>query len=86
MHMPKLTGLETIRRVKEFRALLPCILLSADADETLVQQALTARADSVLRKPVTRQRITSVVQQALEQAYHWSAFRLPGADHLGQAS
>jgi CheY-like chemotaxis protein len=78
MHMPKLSGLETLRRMKDFKALLPCILLSADADEALVRQALTARADSVLRKPVTRQRITSVVQQALEQTYHWPGFRLRG--------
>jgi CheY-like chemotaxis protein len=82
MHMPKLTGLETIRRVKDFRALLPCILLTADADEALVRQALTARADSVLQKPVTRQRITTVVQQALEQAYHWSGFPFPGGNPL----
>lgn len=83
MHMPKLSGLETLRRVKDFKALLPCILLSADADEALVQQALTARADSVLRKPVTRQRITSVVQQALERTYHWSSSRLRGLDRFG---
>ncbi|MBI3467343.1 MAG: response regulator [Planctomycetes bacterium] len=82
MHMPKLTGLETIRRVKDIKALLPCILLSADADEALVRQALTARADSVLRKPVTRQRITSVVQQALERTYHWPDFQLPGSDRF----
>ena len=29
MHMPKLTGLETIRRVKQFQLRLPCILISA---------------------------------------------------------
>ena len=27
MHMPKLTGLETLRLVRQFRAMLPCILL-----------------------------------------------------------
>ena len=26
MHMPKLTGLETLRQVKQLKALLPCIL------------------------------------------------------------
>ena len=33
MHMPKLTGLETLRLVKQFKAMLPCILMSAHWDE-----------------------------------------------------
>jgi len=71
MHMPRLTGLETIERVKRFNALLPCILLSARADELLVKQALAAQAFAVLPKPTTSHKITSTVQQALAQAYQW---------------
>ncbi len=33
MHMPKLTGLETLRLLKRFRSTLPCILLSAHLRE-----------------------------------------------------
>src|SRR5438552_11865594 len=55
MHMPKLTGLETIQRVKQFRWRLPCILLSAALDESLIQQAQRAQAFSVLSKPVSRE-------------------------------
>lgn len=82
MHMPKLTGLETLRLVKQIKALLPCILLSADLDESTIQQARLAHAYSVLRKPVTRQQITGVVFQALEATYNWKrgwspAFREP---------
>ena len=29
MHMPKLTGVETIRQLKQLKAVLPCILMSA---------------------------------------------------------
>lgn len=71
MHMPKLTGLETLRLVKQIKALLPCILLSADLDEVTIQQARRAQAFSVLRKPVTRQEITGVVFEALESTYDW---------------
>jgi CheY-like chemotaxis protein len=71
MHMPKLTGLETLRLVKQFKALLPCIILSADLDEVLIEQARRAHAFSVLRKPVSSQLITGVVRQALEVTYHW---------------
>ena len=69
MHMPKLTGLETLRKVKKFRSRIPCILLSAAMDEFILRQAQQADAFSVLSKPVTRQQITSVVEQAFERTY-----------------
>ena len=71
MHMPKLTGLETIRRVKAMKAVLPCILLSADVDTSLVRQAFRLRAFSVLPKPVSRHQITTIVNLALLGAYNW---------------
>ena len=39
MHMPKLTGLETIRQLKQFKSRLPCILLSAGLDDLLIRQS-----------------------------------------------
>lgn len=75
MHMPKLTGLETLRRVKELKSLLPCIMISARWDDFLVQQARLAMAHSVLAKPVSRRLLTSTVDQALQSAYGWSADR-----------
>jgi CheY-like chemotaxis protein len=70
-HMPKLTGLETLRQLKEFRAMLPCILLSAQLDERIVEQARLAHAYSVLSKTVTLRQITSIVFQALQRTYQW---------------
>ena len=78
MHMPRLSGLETIRRVKQFRSRVPCILLSARMDEALAQQARLAEAFSVLSKPVSCAAITSTVDQALRRIYGW-----PEDDHLG---
>lgn len=69
MHMPKLTGLETIRLLKQIKSLLPCILMSAQLDDFLIEQALRAQAYSVLAKPVTFRQITGVVRQALERTY-----------------
>lgn len=74
MHMPKLTGLETLRRVRLVRAILPCILLSADLDELIVEQARRLHAFSVLAKPVTRRQITGVVREALRLTYNWGPF------------
>jgi CheY-like chemotaxis protein len=75
MHMPRLTGLEAIRLLKQFRSRLPCILLSAEADEQLVEQAKQAEAFDVLKKPVTRQTIITVVRTAFETSYDPSLWR-----------
>jgi len=75
MHMPKLTGLETLRRVKRVKSILPCILLSAQLDDLLIEQARRAEAFSVLPKPVTMRQIIGVVRVALERTYHWTRER-----------
>jgi CheY-like chemotaxis protein len=75
MHMPKLTGLETLRRIKRFKSILPCILLSAQLDDLVIEQAKLAQAFSVLAKPVTMSQITRVVRQALERTYNWTGGR-----------
>ncbi len=71
MHMPKLTGLETLRLVKQFRAMLPCILMSAQLDAWIVEQARREQAFSVLSKPVSLGALTGAVRQALERTYNW---------------
>ena len=71
MHMPRLTGLETLRRLKRLKSVLPCILLSAQLDDLTIEQARLAQAFSVLPKPITRRQLTGIVRQALERTYHW---------------
>jgi len=73
MHMPKLTGLETVRQVKRVKGLLPCILMSARLDPTIVEQAQREQVFSVLPKPVTLYELTGTVLRALERAYNWHA-------------
>jgi CheY-like chemotaxis protein len=74
MHMPRLTGLDLLRLAKQYRSRLPCIILSADLDEWIIEQAHRADAFSVLQKPVTRLQITGIVRQALQKA--WDAARV----------
>lgn len=83
MHMPRLTGLETLRLAKKLKAPLPCILLSAEPDEKLVEQALRAEAFSFLTKPVSRQNIIATVRMALSKTYGWS---LPTSGTLADAA
>ena len=72
VHMPKLTGLEVLRLLREFNSLLPIILLSAGWDDRLLEQARQAQAFSVLPKPVSTRQLTGTVCQALKQTYNWS--------------
>jgi DNA-binding response OmpR family regulator len=71
MHMPRLTGLEMIRRVHQMRGLLPCILMSAEADDTLVREAQEAQAFTVLPKPISGRAILNTVGFALRRNYGW---------------
>ena len=69
MHMPRLTGLETLELVRQTNALLPCILITADPDEGLMRQAFRARAYSVIPKPVSKNVVLYTVVRALLRAY-----------------
>ena len=71
MHMPKLTGLEAIREIRELRATLPCILISAALNDEIREAAVGAF--SVLEKPVNFRLVTRTVNVALERAWGWSA-------------
>ncbi len=72
VHMPRLSGLETLHRLKQFRAMLPCILLSAQLDDLIIEQAILAQAFSVLSKTVTVNQITNMVRLALQRTYAWN--------------
>jgi CheY-like chemotaxis protein len=71
MHMPRLTGLETIRRLREMHMALPCILLSAALDKAIEKEARAAEAYDVLSKPVRLPDITGSVGRAMQQVYNW---------------
>ena len=89
MHMPRLTGLEMIERLRDMPGLryrdqvsstaremilpLPWILISAALDEQLIARAQAAAAFSVLPKPVRLPELTGAVTGALAQAYGWRA-------------
>ena len=72
MHMPKLSGLETIREVRQQIGRLPWILMSARMDEMVRSEAEQAQASSVLAKPVSFSDLTGAVRRALFEAYGWA--------------
>jgi CheY-like chemotaxis protein len=69
MHMHIMTGLETLRVLKQMDILRPCILITSDATEELRRDAQDAMAFSVLKKPVPRKALLQTVMEALMTAY-----------------
>ncbi len=69
MHLPRLSGLETMTLVRQIKGLLPMILISAEQDDNLLRKALSAHAFCVLVKPVSKNVIIYVVTKALEKFY-----------------
>ena len=65
MHMPTMTGLETLELVHQVNAILPCILVTARPDEDLLRQAFRARAYSVIPKPISKHVVLYTVVRAL---------------------
>ncbi len=69
MHMPRLTGLETVRLLHQLNAMLPCILVTADASDSLLRQACQAQAYSVIHKPISKGVVLYTVVRALIRFY-----------------
>jgi CheY-like chemotaxis protein len=69
MHMERLTGLETLRIVRQFNARLPAILVTADATDDLVREAIAAQFFSVVPKPVSKNVLLYTVVRALQRCY-----------------
>jgi len=69
MHLPRLSGLETMQLIRQIKGVLPMILISADQDDSLLRRALSAHAFCVLAKPVSRHLVIYVVTRAMEKYY-----------------
>ena len=69
MHMPRMTGLEALQQVRLINALLPAILVTADATRELLRQALSAQVYSVIPKPVNKNVVMHTLARALQQVY-----------------
>jgi CheY-like chemotaxis protein len=69
MHLPKLSGLETIHILRQIKGVIPMILISAESDDNLLRKALSAHAFCVLAKPVSKNVVIYVVTRALEKFY-----------------
>lgn len=70
MHLPRLSGLETLALIRQMRGGIPAILITADQDENLMRRALSEHAFCVLAKPVSKNVVIYVVHKAIEKFYN----------------
>jgi CheY-like chemotaxis protein len=70
MHLPRLSGLDTIAIVRQIKGIIPAILITADQDDNLMRRALSEHAFCVLAKPVSKHVVIYVVHKALEKYYN----------------
>ncbi len=73
MHMPRLNGLDVLKRMQLLSVPVPSILMSAALDPTIEEEAIRAAAFSILAKPFGLRQITGLVSQAMRQYYNWPA-------------
>ena len=66
--MPKMNGIETFERMKEFAAEVPVIFLTASGLEEDVHSAIKMGAVNYLKKPYRPQELLKRVDQELENA------------------
>jgi CheY-like chemotaxis protein len=69
MHMPTLTGLETLRLVRQLKGMLPAILVTGDYNDNLVRRACQEHVFSVIPKPVSKSILLYTVLRALSRFY-----------------
>jgi CheY-like chemotaxis protein len=66
VQMPRMTGLETVEMVHRINALLPCILVTANATQEVIRQAFQVRAYSVIPKPVSKHLLLFTMLRAIK--------------------
>jgi CheY-like chemotaxis protein len=73
VHMPRVSGLEVMRHVRDMSIGLPCVLMSAALTESIEREAEAMQAYRVLSKPLRIAVLRDTVMQGLRDVYGWRA-------------
>jgi two-component system chemotaxis response regulator CheY len=71
VHMPRVTGLEVIRHLRQYPNSPPCVLMTGALTDEILREAERMHAYQVLSKPIRLTRLTDIVCGALAEVYHW---------------
>jgi len=69
LNLPRMSGIETLQLVHQINAILPCILVTANASDEVMRQAFNVRAYSVIPKPVSKNVLLYTMIRALMRVY-----------------
>jgi DNA-binding response OmpR family regulator len=72
VHMPRLTGLEALFKIRKTHPDTPCILASAKLDDEIQRLGTEGNAFAILKKPDQLREIRNNVFAALKEHYDWS--------------
>lgn len=64
--MPRKDGLDTLREVRQFKPLLPIVMLSGSCSTPHVIQAMKGGANDFLQKPVSFEDLGKAIEKALQ--------------------
>lgn len=65
--MPGMTGLDTLREIKQHDSALPCVMVTKSEEESLMDQAIGSQIDDYLTKPVNPSQIIAVCKRIIER-------------------
>ncbi len=69
VHMPRLDGLGMLKSLRNSQPTLPCILMSAQMDESIVTRARELRTHQLLSKPFSLNLLADTIRNLLDQCY-----------------
>lgn len=64
--MPGLTGLETLLKIKEKHSLVPCVMITKNEEENLMEDAIGSQISDYLIKPVKPQQLLSTLKKVID--------------------
>ena len=70
-HMPRVSGLEVIRHLRQSPPSPPCVLMSAKLDDEIRREAERMCTYQVLAKPIRMVQLTDIICGALSDVYGW---------------
>ncbi|MEL6895506.1 MAG: response regulator [Planctomycetota bacterium] len=72
VHMPRVTGLDVLRRLHDDAMKIPLILMSAAMDDEIAQEARRMDVYHLLTKPIRLTQICGLVRQGLRDVHGWT--------------
>lgn len=62
LHMPDMNGLEVLAELRLHHTSLPAVIITGSDDERMRERCLTAGASAFLKKPLSRDAVSAVIE------------------------